>query len=267
MKNGDLHFSSQNNRPESFFGRLDPRAKLFIVVVSLVGGFFSDGLWYSAVVSALFMAATVSSGVATSTLRRSLQSIAILATITIAFHILFLPAAVPPDWTVLGFPITAESLTAGLYYALRLVLFALAALFLSLTTAPVDLAEGVVKVCRPLRVLKVPVDDLGLILSLAFRFIPILKEEMTMIRRAQMLRGVTFTGNYFARIKNTVPLLVPVFVSAIDRADTVAMAIEARGYRHNRKRSYFSRHEFGMQESSFVVAVVVVIVVLMLWSR
>lgn len=266
MNSGELHYLDSSHEAGSFFGRLDPRAKLVVVVAFLTGGFFTDTLWYSAIASVLFIAAIVSAGIPTSTLWRISQSIVILAVITLAFHLLFSPADTPPDWKIFGLSITAQSLSDGLYYALRLVSFALAALFLSLTTTPVDLAEGVVKICRPLRILRVPVDDLGLILSLAFRFIPILKEEMVMIKRAQTLRGVTFSGNYIARIRNSVPLLVPVFVSALNRADNVALAIEARGYMQSKPRSYYSRRSFGLREFTFVLAGLLVLISLLLWS-
>jgi energy-coupling factor transport system permease protein len=266
MKSGDRQNHLISHSGDSFVGCLDPRAKLLVVISFLIGGFFSASLWYSAIAGALFVVAIVSAGVSLASLRKISQSILILAAITVAFHILFSPDKNPPYWTVFGLSITAESLRDGSYYALRLVSFALAALFLSLTTTPVDMAEGVVKICRPLRILKVPLDDLGLILSLAFRFIPLFRDEMLMIRRAQSLRGVLFSGNYITRIRNTVPLLVPVFVSAINRADTVAMAIEARGYVYNRRRSYYSRHAFGVRESVFVIVGLLVVGSLLLWT-
>ncbi len=266
MKTGDSHYLDSPHKADSFFGGLDPRAKLVVVVAFLTGGFFAETLWYSTVASALFAAAIVSAGTPTSTLWRISRSILILAAITLAFHLLFSPVNTPTDWKMLGLSITAQSLFDGLYYSLRLMSFALAALFLSLTTEPVDLAEGVVKICRPLRIFRVPVDDLGLILSLAFRFIPILKEEMVMIKRAQTLRGVTFSGNYLERIRNSVPLLVPVFVSALNRADNVALAIEARGYVHNKPRSYYSHRSFGLVELYFVLIGLIVIAGLLFWN-
>lgn len=267
MLNSATHFTSGDRPANSLVTQLDPRAKLAIVVAVLVGGAISGGLVYSGVVSVLLVLAIVSAGVSATRLFRALQAILILALITVLFHVLFTPGQGESLVTVWGKDISIESLLSGLYYALRLVLFVLAALFLTMTTAPIDLAEGIVKLCRPLRIFRVPVDDIGLILSMALRFIPILSDELVAVRRAQALRGVAFAGGFMARIRSTVPLLVPVFVFALNRADSLAVAIEARGYVHNQKRSYFSRLQFGVRECVIVIFAWSVLSLIFMWSR
>jgi energy-coupling factor transport system permease protein len=238
---------------DSFLRSLDPRAKLIMVAFVMVFGFFATSLLFSVLVCLLLVAGIVSSGISAHRLWLAAKSILILAGITFLFHLLFSNS---PD-----------AAGRGVYYALRLVLFVLAALFLTMTTSPVDLAEGVVKLARPLRRLRVPVDDIGLILSLAFRFIPILRDELVSVRRAQTLRGVSFSGKFVQRIRMTVPLLVPVFISAVNRADTIALAIEARGYSHNRGRTYFSRMSFQMAEWVFVASGVLTLLIIFLLDR
>ncbi len=267
MLNSSTHFTPGYHPIDSFVARLDPRAKLPIVIAVLVGGALSDGLIYGSIVSLLLILAIVSAGVSAKRLLNVAQSIVVLALITVLFHILFTPGAGEPLFTIWGKRVPADSIVSGLYYALRLVLFVFAALFLTMTTAPIDLAEGMVKLCRPLRVFKVPVDDIGLILSMAFRFIPILRDELIAVRRAQALRGVAFSGGFMTRIRSTVPLLVPVFVFALNRADTLAIAIEARGYVHNQKRSYFSRLHFGLGEFVTVLVSLLILSLIFLWSR
>ena len=69
-------------------------------------------------------------------------------------------------------------------------------------------------------------------MSIALRFIPILLEEMDRIMKAQQARGADFeSGNLIQRAKGLVPLLVPLFIAAIRRANDLAMAMEARCYR------------------------------------
>ena len=84
---------------------------------------------------------------------------------------------------------------------------------------------------RFLKVVKVPVHEISMMMSIALRLIPILIEETDKIMKAQMARGADFeTGNFIQRIKNMIPLLVPLFVSAWRRAMDLAMAMEARCY-------------------------------------
>ena len=72
---------------------------------------------------------------------------------------------------------------------------------------------------------------LSLVLSMALRFIPTLIEETDKIMSAQKARGADFeSGNIIQRVKNMVPLLVPLFISAFRRANDLALAMEARCY-------------------------------------
>ena len=78
-------------------------------------------------------------------------------------------------------------------------------------------------------------------MSIALRFIPILIEETEKIMNAQMARGADFDkGNIIEKAKSLVPLLVPLFVSAFRRANELAIAMEARCYSSEIKRTKLS---------------------------
>lgn len=103
---------------------------------------------------------------------------------------------------------------------------------MTLTTTPNNLTDGMERMLRPLRVLKVPVHEIAMMMSIALRFIPILLEETDKIMKAQIARGADFeSGNLLKKAKAMVPLLVPLFISAFRRANDLAMAMEARCYR------------------------------------
>ena len=102
---------------------------------------------------------------------------------------------------------------------------------MTLTTKPNDLSDGLEKSLGFLKVIRVPVHEIAMIMSLALRFIPTLMEETERIKKAQMARGADFeTGNMFRRAKSLVPILIPLFVSSIKRAVNLAQAMEARCY-------------------------------------
>ena len=99
---------------------------------------------------------------------------------------------------------------------------------------------------NPLKKWKVPVHELALMMSIAFRFIPTLMEETDKIMKAQMARGVDFSsGPIKERIKAVVPLLVPLFVSSFKRAEELATAMEARGYRGGEGRTKYRQLNWG----------------------
>ena len=109
---------------------------------------------------------------------------------------------------------------------------------ITLTTTPNQLTDGLERGLRPLNKIHVPVHEIAMMMSIALRFIPILLEETDKIMKAQIARGADFeNGNLIQKVKNMVPLLVPLFISAFRRANDLAMAMEARCYHGGDQRT------------------------------
>ena len=132
--------------------------------------------------------------------------------------------------------ITAEGVDMAIKILLKLVLAITGASLFSLTTTPVEVANGIESLLKPLKIFKVPVRDLAMIISIALRFIPTIFEEVNTIINAQKSRGASFdTGSIFKRIKAFVPILIPLFVNSFKRADELAFAMDARCYGASKK--------------------------------
>ena len=101
-----------------------------------------------------------------------------------------------------------------------------------------EIADGTESLMKPLKILKVPVHDIAMIMSIALRFIPTLFEETQKIIAAQKARGASFdTGGLFARAKALLPVLIPLFVNSFRRADELAFAMDSRCYNATDKRT------------------------------
>ena len=115
---------------------------------------------------------------------------------------------------------------------MRLVLIIMMSTILTLTTAPLELTDGIEHLLRPLARFGFPAHELALMLAIALRYVPTLMDEAQKIMNAQRSRGVEFDqGSLMQRMKAVVPILVPLFISAFNRAEEMATAMEARGYR------------------------------------
>jgi len=139
----------------------------------------------------------------------------------------------------IGF-ITVESEGAreGFFVVVRLVTLVLFSLLVTLTTTPLSLTYGLGFFLKPLRYVGLPTEEVAMIMAIALRFIPTLMEESQRLMRAQIARGADFeSGSIFRKAKSLIPLIVPLFVSAFRRADELALAMEARGYRLGAKRT------------------------------
>jgi energy-coupling factor transport system permease protein len=72
----------------------------------------------------------------------------------------------------------------------------------------------------------------------AVRFVPVLAEEAQTIMDAQKARGLELEkGNFLKRIRNYVPVLIPLIVSAIRRSLELAEAMESRAWGATKKRT------------------------------
>ncbi len=236
---------------DTFLHRLDARAKMLPITLVLVLGLLTESfVFYVAILAALVIGLLLS-GVGSRQLLSNFKPILWLVLVTALYHIAFSggESRVLVQWG--WFRIRETALIMAAFFSLRLVLFVAIAFLITLTSSPSELAESFTRILSPLRKLRIPVQDLSLILFMAIRFIPVLYEEFETIRNAQMIRGVRFSGSVLTRIRRTVSIIIPVFVAALQRADDLALAIEARGYRSDRGRTIYSHLRFGASEWLF----------------
>jgi energy-coupling factor transport system permease protein len=82
----------------------------------------------------------------------------------------------------------------------------------------------------------------------AVRFVPVLAEEAQTIMDAQKARGLELErGNFLKRVRNYIPILIPLIVSAIRRSLELAEAMESRAWGVTPKRTnlYVLKIKFG----------------------
>ena len=191
--------------------KLDPRVKLFATLIYIISLFCFKGIAALLAATAFLFAVIKTSKVPFKFMVKGLKAIMVLMLITALFNLFLTPGE--PIVQLWIFKITAEGAQNAVLMAIRLT-------YLILGTS-----------IMPLSKIGIPVHAIAMMMSIALRFIPILIEETDKIMKAQMARGADFeSGNLIHKVKNMVPLLVPLFVSAFRRADDLAMAMEARCY-------------------------------------
>lgn len=215
---------------------LDPRVKLFGSVCYMIALFLADNIIGYAV-AAIFLYVTIKiSKVPFKFIFKGLKTIVILLLFSVIFSVIFTDGTVLLDLKL--FNITAQGLVKGIKLMARLSLMIMGMSILTYTTTPTDIADGLEKAFSPLKKIKVPVHDIAMMVSIAFRFIPILIEETDKIMKAQMARGADFeNGGIIKKSKSMMPLIIPLVISSIKRAMDLAMAMEARCYRGGEGRT------------------------------
>lgn len=220
----------------SVIHRLDPRVKLFGTVLYIVTLFIAKNPVVYMLAAAFLFTCVGISRVPLKFIMRGLKSIMIIMAISLIFNLFMTEGHVLVSFW--KFRITYEGIIQAVYTGLRLVLLIMGSSVMTLTTTPNDLTDGMEKGLRFLKVIRIPVHEVAMMMSIALRFIPILMDETDKIMKAQSARGADFeSGNFFKRVKALVPILVPLFVSAIRRAYDLATAMEARCYRGGKGRT------------------------------
>jgi energy-coupling factor transport system permease protein len=208
--------------------RLDPRTKLLLFLAVLVALFGTD-LVGDAVLAAVLGGAAAVAHLPARRVVAGFRALAWIFALTFLFQLLW---AGPTRLGGLG-----PGALVGLQMVVRLAGMLVAAYLLTFTTEPIRLADGLARLFGFLERWRVPVRDLAMVLTLALRFLPTVMEEAQRIVLAQQARGARFEGGPLARARRLLPLAVPLFAGCLHRADVLAMAMEARGYRGSQERT------------------------------
>lgn len=216
----------------SLIHRLDPRVKVLMTVAYIVATFLCKS-FLSFVGLTLFSVLLITlSKIPISMVLRSVKGILFIIVFTSAINIFMTKGEhllTPESWRI---HIYAEGLWQALFMVLRITnLIIGTSILLTYTTTPIALTDALEALLSPLKKLHVPVHDFAMMMTIALRFIPTLTEETEKIMSAQRARGADFSsGGLVKRAKALVPILVPLFVSAFNRAFDLASAMECRCY-------------------------------------
>ena len=234
----DLTFG-QYYETDSFVHRLDPRIKILILIAYVVFIFVAKN-FYAFLALAVFLAiAVVFSKIPFSNMLKSMKGILFIIVVTVILNVFFYKAETQ---TVLFWIITKEALVFSAYMALRLITLVMGSVLLTFTTTPVALTDGIESLLSPLKVIKFPVHELALVMSIALRFIPILMSEADRIIMSQKARGADFdSGNLISRAKAMIPVLIPLLISAFRRAEELGDAMDSRCYSSSAVRTKYKK--------------------------
>ena len=246
----------------SFIHKLDPRTKLLATMLFIVAIFFAQTPVAYGILCAFTLFVILISRLPLSMVLKSVKPIWIILVLTFGIHIFTTPGETVL-WHYSFLTVTEEGLALGVKMCLRLILLLLFSSILTFTTSPIVLTDGIENLLRPFKCIGVPAHELGMMMTIALRFIPTLLEETDRIMKAQTARGADFeSGNIIERVKNMLPLLIPLFISSFRRADDLAIAMEARCYRGGEGRTRMHELSYVGRDYMAFAGVIVLILVL-----
>ena len=245
---------------ETYVHHLDARNKIFLMILFMVGIFFQFHMWSTALLlSGLYFVILITvmifARVNFFSLFRSLSGMWMFIIILMAIYI-FIPNNnyyLPVAFKIGSLEVQWDAFCQTAYIILRLILMIALTMVLTSTTKPMDMTYAFewymspLKLIKPLRFLA---HEIAMTLSIALRFIPTLLDETERIMKAQASRGVDFNhGGLFKRFGAVIALIIPLFVSALERSEELANAMIVRGYDPRAKRTRYRLLRFTWRDA------------------
>ena len=251
----------------SFIHRLDPRMKIIIAVTYIVASFLCKSLISFGLLLLSALALILLSKIPLKIVLRGLRAIIVIMVFTSVLNIFWTTGPeenLLVSWKFIN--IYSDGVYNAVFIVIRIVSMIIgSSIFLTYTTTPIQLTDGIEQLFSPLKKIRVPVHEFAMMMTIALRFIPTISEETEKIMSAQKARGAYFSsGSLLKRAKALIPVLVPLFISAFRRAGDLATAMTCRCYRGGKGRTRMTVLRFAARDFVFlfVAALFVAAVVL-----
>ncbi|GGH21034.1 energy-coupling factor transporter transmembrane component T family protein [Paenibacillus segetis] len=223
---------------DSLLHRLDPRTKIVSLIMMMLSFLTLETFISYAVASIIILGILLLSQIPFRFFWKGIRPILVILIFTFLYHVIFTKGNVIWSWSFIE--LTEEGLQNGIRFVWRIMLFVLLASILTLTTKPLSLSQGLEKLLSPLSKLHVPIEQFSLMIVIAIRFIPTIIEELERILLAQKARGYDIkTLTLPKRIFAYIPILIPLLITIIQRAEQLTFAIDARAYGNGKGRTSY----------------------------
>ncbi|QRG86872.1 energy-coupling factor transporter transmembrane protein EcfT [Bulleidia sp. zg-1006] len=242
---------------------MDPRAKIMAMLVLLVCIFIPAGWVGYALMFVVACSAILIAKLSFKFIWKSMKPMLFMLVFLFAINIFSIQSG--SVWLKIGsFELHSQAVFQTLYIAVRLLLMIMITTCLTATTKPLDMTLGIEDLLKPFEKIHVPSHMIAMLISIALRFIPDLIEETQRIMKAQESRGVDLKeGKLKEKVMAILALIVPLFVSAFQRAEDLAEAMEARGFVPGRMRTRYKQLHFTKVDYVLLVFVHILLLVLM----
>ena len=165
--------------------------------------------------------------------------------------------------------LTIRGILAGITLLLRftglIMILSLATFCLSTS----QLVHGLESLLRPFNRVGIPTRDLIMVIQVTVRFLPLLAQTAERIAKAQAARGAEWgagQGSLFQRARQVIPLLVPLFITSLHKAENMALAMDARAYGSSPQPSTMVELNFRLVDGLAVAASALICLTILIFN-
>jgi energy-coupling factor transport system permease protein len=235
---------------DSWLHRLDPRAKLWPVLLAGAAGLMFRNIVALALLLLLTQLALLSARIPVARIRWLWVRLIPLLLLILILQPLFAPGPGPDLFHLGPVRLTVDGLLEGVSFALRAAALTFVAAVLLLTTEPTQLVQGLVKLGLPY--------PWGLTVGLAIRYLPTTYGLFVAVSEAQQARGwIVGEGKLLQRVRSYVPILVATIIAALRLSDNLGYALAARGLGYPAQRT--TLHDLRFTRTDWLVVALVTV--------
>lgn len=214
----------------SVIHKIDPRVKILLIIAYIVFLFVANNFVSLGFMALVTVAIVLLTKIPVKMYFKGLKAIMFIILFTSVLNMFY--GSGEPIWQWGFLKITLNGISNAVFISIRIVALIFISCVLTYTTSPTDLTDALERLMKPLTVLHIKVHEIAMMMTIALRFVPTLLEETDKIMSAQKARGANMdSGGLIKRVKAMMPVLVPLLVSAFNRAYELAVAMECRCYR------------------------------------
>lgn len=240
--------------------RLDGRTKVLAVLGATAAAFGARHLYYYLVITAALILATLVARLNLRVLARGMVVILGFLALSALISTFFIPAG-KAQVHLGSLAFSRDRVNLGVRYFFQFATLIYGAQVLTLTTAPLAIATALQRLCKPLRLIRVPVEELAMLITLSLTFLPLIREQVRTVIDAQLARGVDLRrGPWETRLRGVLSMFNPIVSANLRRAGELATAMEARGYRVGMTRTYLREQRFALADYTLMLLTIILVV-------
>lgn len=243
---------------DSVMHSFDPRTKLIGMFAVMSAIFIGKGILSLSAALLFTIVLIMLSKLSIAYILKTLMPFKWLLIITFMLNILFVGGRILIDAPLPYGGITEEGLITGISYTVKLTLLIVLASLMTLTTQPISLVAALETFFKPLKRFGVRPGEIAMAMVITLRFIPVFIDEAVKIRKSHIARGLNPKSGLREKIKSAYIMLLPLFVSAVRRAEELAVSMECRLYTGDSGRTRY--HEIRMKKADSFALILVFII-------
>ena len=249
----------------SILHSLDPRIKILLAIFYIVCSFLCKNALSFLILAVSSLILILLGKIPYKIIMRGIKPVLIILIFTALINIFWTVGETPiVTWKFIN--IYLEGIYSAIFIIVRITSLIIGtSLFMTYTTTPIELTDGIEDLLAPLKKLHVPVHDFAMMMTIALRFIPTLIEETDKIMTAQKARGADFSsGSLIDRAKALIPVLIPLFVSSFNRAADLATAMECRCYHGGEGRTRMKVRHISTKDIISLISIITLGIIIIL---